>query len=332
MRAVRDFLNEVRSGGQSALELHSYRGLSAGQIQALAAQDYLTYTGKVRDVVTTHQDLLLVHSDRLTAFDRLIGWVPYKGTILTSIANFWLEDAKKVVPTHLLGKPQERVLRCQRATPFKVEVVVRGYLAGSMLRAYEKGEREYCGQDLPDGLRAYGPLPKPLITPTTKAAAFDHDENTSSVELVARGVCTDSEWREISDMTLALFHHGQKVFRRFGWLLVDTKYEFGRTQDGRIIVIDEVHTPDSSRLWQENTYAARLSGGEAPEMLDKENVRRYLLKQGFSGDGPVPTVPVQTLVDLAETYLHVAETLIGAPLMSAGPSPMLEVSRLASPK
>ena len=329
MRQVRDLLAEVQAdkSGQ-ALKTHSYGGLTEAQIQKLAKHDIRTYTGKVRDVVTLGDELAIVHSDRLTAFDKLIANVPYKGTILTAISEYWLSEAKKVVPTHLISRPHERVLKTERAEPFKVEVIVRGYLAGSMQRAYEKGEREFCGETLPEGLKGYGKLPRNIITPTTKAAAFEHDENTTPDALVKAGVVTRAEWDEISRMALALFDHGQKVLKQVGWLLVDTKYEFGRTKDGKIKIIDEIHTPDSSRFWIADTYEARASQGQAPEMLDKEIVRRYLIDQGYSGEGTVPNVPVDRLIELAQVYLKVAETLTGKPLLSAGPNQVIDVTKL----
>lgn len=326
MRPIRDLLAEVSR--TNAVDQHSYSGLSPDQIKALTLRDQPTYTGKVRDVVRHGDQLLIVHSDRLTAFDKLIASVPYKGTILTAISEYWLTAAKEVCPTHLIDRPHERVLRCERTEPFKVEVIVRGYLAGSMMRAYAKGEREYCGARVPDGLKDYGILPTPIITPTTKAAAFEHDENTTPAELIKHGIVTQAEWQEIASKALALFAFGQKVLSKVGWLLVDTKYEFGRTPKGEIKVIDEIHTPDSSRFWIASSYAARLARGEAPEMLDKEVVRRYLLDQGFSGEGPVPKVPVERLVELAEVYLKVAETLIGAPVKTSGPSQVVPIERL----
>jgi phosphoribosylaminoimidazole-succinocarboxamide synthase len=197
-----------------------------------------------------------------------------------------------------------------------------------MMRAYEKGEREFCGARLPEGLKDYGPLATAIITPTTKAAAFEHDENISPEELLRRGVVTAAEWDEISAKALRLFAFGQETLARVGWLLVDTKYEFGRAPRGEIKVIDEIHTPDSSRFWVKDSYQQRLTRGEAPEMLDKETVRRYLLEQGFSGEGPVPEVPVTRLVELAEVYLKVAETLAGKPLTSEGPGQEVHLERL----
>jgi phosphoribosylaminoimidazole-succinocarboxamide synthase len=329
MKPVREYLAQLSSPATEKSR-HAYAGLTPEQIKALAQRDMATYTGKVRDVVSIPGDeLLIVHSDRLSAFDRMIGMVPYKGTILTAISEFWLEEAKKVVRTHYRGRPHERVLRCNRTEPVKAEIIVRGYLAGSMQRAYEGGERVFCGVKLPEGLKAYGKLPTPIITPTTKAAAFEHDENVTAEELIERGVCTKAEWDEMSRMALALFAHGQKVFGEKGWILVDTKYEIGRTRDGQLEIIDEIHTPDSSRLWITSTYQQRFAAGEAPEMLDKETVRRYLLSKGFKGHGDVPEVPVSVLVELAEVYLKVAETLTGKPVLTQGPDQTVDVLALA---
>jgi phosphoribosylaminoimidazole-succinocarboxamide synthase len=328
-RPIREYLQEFKlANDRASFDKHAYGGLTPAQKRTLGTKDINVYTGKVRDVVTRGDELLVVHSDRLTAFDRLIAHVPYKGTMLTAISEFWLDEAKRVVPTHLIGRPHERVLKVERATPFKVEVIVRGYLAGSMARAYANGERDFCGVKLPAGLRDYGPLPTAIITPTTKAAAFEHDENTTPAALVSAGIVSKAEWDEISTMALKLFAHGQKVYRSVGWILVDTKYEFGRTTDGQIKVIDEIHTPDSSRLWIADTYESRVQRGTAPEMLDKEVVRRYLLDQGFSGHGDVPPVPVDRLVELAEVYLRVAETLVKRPLMTEGPISTLPIEAL----
>lgn len=320
MKTIREILGSV---SESSAPQHAYHGLSPEQRARLATLDVASYTGKVRDVVYLPggDELLIVHSDRLTAFDKLISMVPYKGTILTAISEFWLKEAQKVVPTHYLGRPHERVLRTRRTTPIKAEVVVRGHLAGAMLRAYKEGTRDYCGAKLPDGLADYAELPRPILTPTTKAAAFEHDENASPAELVRQGVCTQEQWAEIETKAFALFAHGKKILAQNGWILVDTKYEFGRTGTGEIIVIDEVHTPDSSRFWLAQTYAERLARGEAPEMLDKETVRRYLLERGFKGEGPVPHVPVEQLVALAKLYLDVTEKLVGAPLRTDGTTP-----------
>jgi len=323
MKAIRDYLKEMSELSQPAadqvLAKHSYTGLSEEQKSHSTTLGRKIYAGKVRELVGTADELLIFHTDRLSAFDRFVGMVPYKGVILADLSEFWLNAAKKVVPTHFIDRPHERVLRCKACEPFKVEVIVRGYMAGSMSRAYEKGVREFCGAKLGEGLKNFHALPKPIITPTTKAAAYEHDEDVSPEELIQRGTVTAAEWKEISDMAFKLFAFGQEVYAEKGWILVDTKYEFGRDRSGQICVIDEIHTPDSSRLWVRDTYESRVAKGEAPEMLDKETVRRYLLAQGFSGQGDVPSVPMKNIVELAETYLIVAEKLRGEKLLTAGP-------------
>ena len=321
MKAISDYLKEISNepAANDALAKHSYTGLSDEEKSHYTKLGRKVYAGKVRELVGKNDELFIFHSDRLSAFDRFVGMVPYKGVILADLSEFWLKAAKKVVPTHYIDRPHERVLRCKACEPFKVEVIVRGYMAGSMARAYAKGVREFCGAKLGEGLQEFRPLPTAIITPTTKAAAYEHDEDVSPEELVSRGTVTAAEWKEISEMALRLFAFGQEVYAEKGWILVDTKYEFGRDSSGQICVIDEIHTPDSSRLWVHETYAARLAKGEAPEMLDKETVRRYLLSQNFSGHGDVPHVPVKNIVELADTYLVVAEKLRGEKVMSVGP-------------
>ena len=292
-----------------------WTGPTQSEVASWQAQGYSVYQGKIRTVLSRDGRIKMLHSDRLTAFDRLIGYIPGKGVILTSISKYWFEQLSKEIPTHFISSPGPRVLEVQDMRPFKVEVVVRGYLAGSLLRAYEKGEREFCGIRVLDGLKAWQALPEPIITPTTKAAAFEHDENTSKDTLIRQGICTSEQWDEISSLALKVFSLGTRLYGEKGWILVDTKYEFGKDQSGVIKLIDEVHTPDSSRLWMKSSYADRLKSGQPPEMLDKENVRRWLIDRGFTGYGDVPEVPRSVLIDLARIYLDVAETLTGAPVM-----------------
>lgn len=330
MQTIRSLLESLkRSDDTQALVNLAFPGLSDAQHQWLKARQRSVYTGKVRDVVDcASHELLIIHSDRLTAFDRMIAMVPFKGIILNSISSYWLESAKKILPTHFIGSPHERVLRVKRTQPIKVEVVVRGYLAGALQRAYADGAREFCGVRLAEGLQAYGRLPQAVITPTTKAAAFEHDENTTPAALIAQGICSEAEWKKISDMALALFAYGQEIFARHGWILVDTKYEFGRDEHGEVIVIDEVHTPDSSRLWEAASFQAQVASGNAPRMFDKETVRRWLLQQGFSGYGEVPRVPNAVLIDMALSYLTVAEALSGHELSTQSMGRELDLSVL----
>jgi len=306
--------NKASQKGGELIEQLAYYGLSEDDKQYYQARDFTFYQGKVRELLSRGNQLFVLHTDRLSAFDCYIGMVPFKGLILSELSSFWLEKARKVVPTHLVRSVNERVLEVRNCQPIKAEVIVRGYMAGSMMRAYEKGERKFCGQTLPEGLIGFNPLPQAIITPTTKAAVFEHDEDASPEQLIQQGVCTENEWQKIEKMALELFAYGQELYDEKGWILVDTKYEFGRLPNGDIIVIDEIHTPDSSRLWVKNNYQQKLAHQQAPEMLDKENVRRYLLNFGFSGQGQVPVVPAEILVSLAEVYLKVAETLIGHPL------------------
>lgn len=318
---LKNWLQDIAISQNPTLTLkeHAYQGFSETEKQFWQQKGIQVYAGKVRELLVHDAQIYIYHTDRLSAFDRFIGYVPYKGSILAEISEFWFDRAKEIMPTHLLSRPHERVLQCLSCQPFKVEVVVRGYMAGSMMRAYQNGVRDFCGQHLPEGLEAWRPLPKAMITPTTKAAAFEHDEEVSAEGLIERGVCTQAEWEEIVAHSLKLFALGQKIYGEKGWILVDTKYEFGKDPAGNIRLIDEIHTPDSSRLWIKSSYENRLANQLAPEMLDKENVRRYLLDQGFSGYGDVPQVPATELLKLVETYLFVAETLTGKTMMSQGP-------------
>lgn len=315
MKTLRQALSELKDASIEQLRQASFSGLSPDLIKHYESKGYHYYQGKVRELVISEDSMWMIHSDRLSAFDRYIGLVPYKGIILNELSKFWLEKAQQVCPSHLIRPCNERILEVERCEPIKAEVIVRGYLAGSMMRAYQKGERSFCGLTLEDGLEAFAPLKKPIITPTKKAAAFEHDEDSSAEELIAEGICSEAEWQQISEMALQLFALGQEVYAQKSWILVDTKYEFGRRKDGSLVVIDEIHTPDSSRLWEMESYHERLAHAQAPKMLDKENVRRYLLEQGFQGQGEVPEVPAHVLVELAQVYLDVAEKLIGEDLV-----------------
>ena len=319
MKALIDALNEISSSshGSEAIRKSAYYGMSDSQKAQFNSDGYHTYQGKVRELLQKDDNLFIFHTDRLTAFDKYIGMVPYKGAILSEISRFWLENVKDLIPTHFDKSVNERVLKVKNCKPVKAEVIVRGYMAGSMQRAYKKGVREFCGVTLTEGLTDFQKLPEAIITPTTKAAAFEHDEDATPAELIEQGVCTQEEWNKISDMALKLFARGTEVYAEKGWILVDTKYEFGWDQDGNIVVIDEVHTPDSSRLWVKDSYQSRISAGEQPEMLDKEIVRRFLIEKGFSGEGEVPEVPAEVLVSLSKVYLKVAETLTGEQLQTS---------------
>ena len=299
-----------------------YTGLSMEEKNSLNKLGWQITSGKVRQLIKKQNHLFMLHTDRLTAFDRHIAYVPYKGQILAELNSWWLQQARTIVPNHYLDSPHPRLLDVKAAVPFKVEVVVRGFMAGSLERSYGQGVRKVCGLTLPDGLKAYDPLPQLLITPTTKAAAFEHDVEITPAEITNQGICSAQQWQEIEALALKLFRFGSTVYEQHGWLLVDTKYEFGMDQAGKILVIDEIHTPDSSRLWHRSTYEDARSSGRAPDMFDKEIVRRWLLKEGFQGVGPVPTVPNRQLIELALVYLEVTEQLLDRPLFGVGGPPL----------
>lgn len=315
---VRDIFQEISSNpsNDKLWNSHIWQGPTQSDVATWQAQGFGVYQGKIRTMLNRDGRIQMLHSDRLTAFDRLIDYIPCKGVILSAISKFWLEEVGKQIPTHFIHELGPRALLTESLRPIKVEVVVRSYLAGSLLRAYHAGSRNFCGVKIPDGLAPYERLPEPIITPTTKAAAFEHDEALSADDLISRGVLTKDEWERVSSMALKIFSIGTKVFGEKGWLLVDTKYEFGKNQSGEIKLIDEVHTPDSSRLWLESSYQEKQSQGLVPEMLDKEIVRRWLMEQGFSGYGEVPVVPRSILIELGRVYLSVAETLTGRPLLA----------------
>ena len=317
MSSLRETIEQLRHRCHTAGDLAtlSYQGVSKPEELVFQSQGFPLYRGKVRDVVIRPNDLLILHSDRLTAFDRFIAMVPYKGFILCELTKWWFTQATEAgIAHHYLRPAGAYGIETRKLVPVKAEIVVRRYLAGNVQRAYDKGERVYCGASLPDGLSPFGKLPEPIITPTTKAAAFEHDENSSPTELIERGICTKQEWIDIETQALRIFAWGEEWAERRGWLLADTKYEFGRSDDGKIVLMDEIHTPDSSRFWTMETLASRLKDGLAPEMFDKENVRRYLLSKGFQGLGDVPDVPASVLLDLASTYLSFAERLTGKTL------------------
>lgn len=286
-----------------------FEGLSLSLMNR--SSSYSFYRGKVRDCLRSGDLLLLVASDRLSAFDRAVGSVAHKGRLLTAINSFWMRQAERLVPTSYIDTPHPRVMRVWACQPLKVEVIVRGYLAGSMLRAYQTGERVFCGERLVDGLSPYQALPQPIITPTSKAEVYAHDENTTAAKLIREGVVSSGQWEQISTYAHALFDLGTRLYRDCGWILADTKYEFGLDSEGRVVLIDELHTPDSSRLWRLCSYQELLAEGKAPQMFDKELVRGYLLDQGFSGEGNVPQLPDELVSRLVLAYQQVYKGLSG---------------------
>lgn len=284
--------------------------------------------GKVRELYERGDELLLVATDRVSAYDVVLGTIPFKGALLTEQAAFWLERAREVIPTHLLERPDPQVMRVRKAQPFAFELVVRAYLAGSLLREPAETRGSAYGVRVDPSLPAHGAFPTPIVTPTTKEAVGAHDQPCSPGELVRRGVCTRAQMDEAIERALALFRLGREHARDRGLILVDTKYEMGLV-DGRVTLIDEVHTADSSRYWIAASYEERMAKGEPPEMLDKERLRRWLREErGYLGEGPAPALPDDVRVDLAAHYWSLTETLTGRPFEPLGGAVAARVSEV----
>lgn len=277
------------------------------------------YHGKVRDVYTINDStLVMVATDRISAFDVVLPeGIPYKGQVLNQIAAFFLDATRDIVPNWKLATPDPMVTVGQRAEAFPVEMIIRGYLAGSAWREYAAGKREICGVKLPDGMIENQAFPEPIITPTTKAAE-EHDENISAEEIIARGLVSEENYKTMAEYTMALYRRGVDMAARKGLLLVDTKYEFGLL-DGKVILIDEIHTPDSSRYWYADGYQERLAAGEPQRQLSKEFVRQWLISNGFMGkEGQkVPDMTPEVVNSISERYIELYEHLTGNTFVKA---------------
>ena len=258
---------------------------------------------------------LFVTTDRLSAFDRIIAGVPYKGQVLNQLSAWWFEQTKDIVDNHVVEIPDPNVTIARSATPLVVEVIVRGHITGvtdtALWTAYARGERTIYGHRLPDGLRKNDVLPHPIVTPTTKGAAGSHDIPITCDEVAAQGLVEPELWERVQTAALAVFERGVERGRAAGLILADTKYEFGVAESGELLLIDEVHTPDSSRWWVEAGLADRRAAGEEPESLDKEVVRRALADVDFRGDGEVPTLPEEVWAATTARYVDAYERLTG---------------------
>ena len=272
------------------------------------------YHGKVRDVYFIGEDLLcMVATDRISAFDVILPeGIPYKGQILNQIAAKFLEATRDIVPNWLLATPDPMVSIGYRCQGYPVEMIVRGYLCGSAWRAYKSGVREICGVKLPDGMRENEKFPTPIITPTTKAEIGTHDEDISREEIIARGLIPEEEYKQIEQYALALFARGQEIASKHGLILVDTKYEFGR-HNGQVMLMDEVHTPDSSRYFYKEGYQERFEQGLPQKQLSKEFVREWLMENGFQGkEGQqVPEMTPAIVGSITDRYVELFEGITG---------------------
>lgn len=293
------------------------------------------YEGKVRDCyLPGNGKRILVTTDRISAFDRVLGTLPLKGQILNRVAAFWFEATKDIADNHLLEVPDPNVTVGIDCVPLPVELVMRSYLTGvtstSIWTHYEGGKRTFAGHALPEGMKKNARLPAPILTPSTKAQKGGHDITVSKSELLAMGEISEADFDAAAAIAHRLFQRGQELSLARGLILVDTKYEMGKTPDGRIVVIDEIHTPDSSRYWKAESYAARVDAGQEPESFDKEYVRRWLADVGFKGDGPIPPIPDEVRIEASRRYCEAAETILGAPLVFDTTPPIARIERALS--
>lgn len=267
-------------------------------------------SGKVRDIYSVDGKRVLITTDRVSAFDRVLGAIPFKGQVLNQLSAWWFEQVRDVVDSHVIDVPDPNVTVGHEAEPLPVEVIVRGYITGvtstSLWTLYANGERTPYGIPLPDGLQKNDRLPTPIITPTTKATGGAHDERLTRDEIIGQGLVEQRLWEQVEHAALTVFARGQEVAERAGLILVDTKYEFGLV-DGRLVLIDEVHTPDSSRYWTADSYGA----GKDPQNFDKEILREWFVSQGYRGDGQAPAMSDEVIAMVATRYISAYERLTG---------------------
>ncbi|KAE9302516.1 Phosphoribosylaminoimidazole-succinocarboxamide synthase [Phytophthora rubi] len=299
-------------------KIESGRALTATSLAALSQElpTFRQITGKVRDVYVFEDRVLLVSTDRQSAFDRALASVPFKSRVLTLTSVWWFDQTQHIVANHLLGVPHPSAMLCKKCTVFSVEFVVRGYITGStstsMWTNYKNGSRDFCGHKLPDGFKQHQKLPENLVTPTTKDD--EHDELISGAEVVSSGRMTQEQWDFCEKKTLELFAFGQEQAAKRGLILVDTKYEFGLDEaTGEILLIDEIHTPDSSRYWLADSYEQRMAEGKSPENIDKEFLRLWFKERCDPyNDAVLPEAPKELVSELSRRYILLYELITGS--------------------
>lgn len=272
------------------------------------------YQGKVRDVYDLGDELLIKVTDRLSGFDRQLALIPFKGKVLNQLSAWWFKQTDHIITNHMLSLPDDNSMLVKKCEVFPVEFVVRGFITGStqtsLWTQYNSGVRNYCGNDLPEGLVKNQKLPQVLITPTTKDAK--HDQPISAEEIVKQGLMTQEEWDEASQKVLALYDFGAKLASEKGLILVDTKYELGKDEQGKLILIDEIHTPDSSRYWWQETYQEKFDKGEEPQSFDKEFIRLWFKEHCDPyKDDVLPQAPEPLVIEMAKRYVELYEVLVG---------------------
>lgn len=273
-------------------------------------------SGKVRDWYDLPDEhRLIITTDRLSAFDIVLALVPYKGQVLNQLSGWWFEQTRSIIENHLISLPDPNAAMVRKAKPLPVEVIVRGFITGVTTTAlwyrYNLGEREIYGHIFPDGLRKNQLLPEPIITPTTKGVDGEHDERLTCREVIEKELVEPADWAFIQSAALNLFQQGQKIAEQAGMILVDTKYEFGLTPEGQVILIDELHTPDSSRFWKADSYETRFKRGQEPENFDKEFIRRAYADLGYRGEGEAPKLSDDVWIAASQRYISIYEQLTG---------------------
>jgi phosphoribosylaminoimidazole-succinocarboxamide synthase len=286
------------------------------------------YKGKVREVYNINDELLvMIASDRLSAFDVIMPkQIPFKGQILNQIASKMMDATKDIVPNWIIAIPDPNVAIGHMCAPFKVEMVIRGYLSGHAAREYKAGKRLLCGVPMPEGMKENDKFPKPIITPSTKADNGAHDEDISKENILAKGIVSKEDYEVLEKYTRALFQKGTEIAAERGLILVDTKYEFGKTKDGKIVLIDEIHTPDSSRYFYTEGYEERQNRGEAQKQLSKEFVRQWLISNGFQGlEGQtIPEMNDEKITEISERYIELYENITGETFVKSDVSNIAE--------
>ena len=286
------------------------------------------YKGKVREVYNINDELLvMIATDRLSAFDVIMPrQIPFKGQILNQIATKMMNDTSDIVPNWLIANPDANVAVGHLCEPFKVEMVIRGYLSGHAAREYKAGKRLLCGVEMPEGLKENDKFPDPIITPSTKADNGEHDEDISREDILAKGIVSKEDYLVLEDYTRKLFKRGTELAAKRDLILVDTKYEFGKTKEGKIVLIDEIHTPDSSRYFYADGYQERQNKGEAQKQLSKEFVRQWLIENGFQGkDGQqIPEMSDDKILEISNRYIELFEQITGEKFVKANTDNVLK--------
>jgi phosphoribosylaminoimidazole-succinocarboxamide synthase len=300
---------------------------------ALGGRTLPRYDGKVRDCYIDKErgERVIVVTDRLSAFDAVVGLIPFKGQVLNQLAKFWFELTQEIAPNHMVRVPDPNVMIARECEPLPVELVMRAYLTGvtstSIWYAYERGARTFCGHALAEGMKKNQPLPRPILTPSTKAAKGSHDVSVAKDELLAMGRISPDLFDRAAALAEKLFAAGQAHAAKQGLILADTKYEMGLDKAGNLTVIDEIHTPDSSRYWHADDYEARLARGEEPRSLDKEFVRRWLAGEAkWTGDGPPPVMPAEIRIEAARRYIASYELVTGTPFVPDTREPVARIA------